>query len=309
LWQWLAVIACGALLAFFSGGAWTDLIFKTFQKFTTGVAAPSYQTVGFQLAAPAVVSSHLGVLWLHDPAQALVALFELGPLLLVLPLLAAFGLRAFRLNRWYEAAQAAAAVFSLVMLFVQFTGSTGVRNTPRLYVFMPLCLVFAVPLVWWWLERRSQAMRAALVGLGLTAVFGGLVMFGVELLAAQRPVYSYFLTPLDAQIGDAHWNRLPPGALVFDPEPSRATTIFGRFTDAAYTWFSFKPEWNQLHDEPDPRALQAAGFDYLYFDQAYWDEIGPLWQQRLQDPCVRLVDQAENSVGEFRRLYDLSACR
>jgi hypothetical protein len=220
-----------------------------------------------------------------------------------------YGLRAFRLNRWYEAAQAAAAVFSLSMLFVQFTGSTGVRNTPRLYVFMPLCAVFAVPLVWWWLEHRSQAVRAALVGLGLAAITGGLVMFGVELLAAQRPVYSDFLTQLDEQMGDAHWNRLPPDALIFDPDSSRATTVFGRFTDSAYTWFEFKPAWKQLRAAPDPLVLQAAGFDYLYFDQRYWDEIGPTWQQRLQDPCLQLVDEVSHSSGDFRRLYDLSACR
>lgn len=309
LWQWLAVIAAGALLAFFSGGAWTDLIFKNVRRLLTGVAEPSYQTVGFTLAPPAVVSSHLGVLSLLDPSQALVALFELGPLLLVLPLLAVFGVRAFRRGRWYEAAQAAAAVFSLSMLLVQFTGSTGVRNTPRLYVFMPLVLVFAVPLGWWWAQHRSQGMRAALAGLALASITGGLVLFGVELLAAQRPVYSDFLTQLDGQMEAAHWDRLPPGALVFDPDPSRATTVLGRFTDAAYTWFSYKPSWEALRADPDPRAMRAAGFDFLYFDHAYWNDIGPSGQQRLQDACVQPVGQAENERGEFRRLVDIRACR
>lgn len=309
LWQWLAVIGSGTLLALFSGGAWTDLIFKTIQKMTYGVSVPSYQTVGFTLAEPAVVSSHLGVLWLRDPAQLLVALFEMGPLLLALPLLAVFGVRAFRHNRWYEAAQATAAVCSLAMVFVQFTGSTGVRNTPRLYVFMPLCLVFAVPLAWWWLAGRSQAVRAAVVGLGLAAISGGMVMFGVELLAGQRPVLSYFLTPLDNQMMTAHWNRLPPDALIFDPEPSRGTTVLGRFTNSSTTWFENKPAWKQLRAAPDPYALQAAGFDYLYLDQVYWESIELVYQQRLQAPCVKLVDEVTGMSDDFRRLYDLGACR
>jgi hypothetical protein len=134
-------------------------------------------------------------------------------------------------------------------------------------------------------------------------------MFGIELLAAQAPVYSYFLGPLDARMTEEHWNRLPPGALVFDPEPSRATTVFGRFTDAAYTWFQFKPGWQALVDAPDPFALQAAGYDFLYLDQQYFDGLSPDDQQGLAGPCVQLVDEASNDTGAFRRLYDIRACR
>ena len=73
-----------------------------------------------------------------------------------------FGWRAFRLGRWYEAATAAAAVVSLALLCTQFTGSTGVRNTPRLYEFLPVCALFFVPLALaFWLYYGGSHWRPA----------------------------------------------------------------------------------------------------------------------------------------------------
>jgi hypothetical protein len=308
LWQWLGVIGAGALIGFLEGGAWTDLIFRTVTRLVTGTAPPSYQTVGFQLAAPAVVSSHLGPLSLLNPAQVVIALLEMGPVLLALPLVIWFGIRAFRLGRWYEAATAAAALLSLAMVFVQFTGSTGIRNTPRLYVFMPVCAVFAVPLVWWWASSRSERIKTAAATVGWLAMMGGMVMFGIELMAVQHPVYSYFLTHQDVVMYQEHWNQLTPGSLVFDPEPSRGATVFGRPTNAAYTWYAYKPEWEQLRAAPDPAALRAAGYSYLYLDNRYWDEIGPQFQQSLQSPCVKTIDRLENGAN-FRHLIDIQNCR
>ncbi len=309
LYRWLGVIGAGSILGFASGGAWTDLIAKSFQRLTTGSAPASYQTVGFTLAwPPAIVSSHLGVLSLLDPAQLLVALLEIGPVLLALPLLAWFGWRAFREGRWYESAAAAAAVLSLSMVFVQFTGSTGVRNTPRLYVFIPLAAVFAVPLAWWWAGRKADWVKAAAAALGMVAVLGGMVMFGIELMAAQTPVYSYFLTPLDDQMYAAHWNQLEKNALVFDNNVSRATTLFGRFTNSSLTWYQVKPAWQALEKAPDPARLRAAGFDYLYLDESYWDKIGPAFQQALSSPCVKVVHEVSDQQGHFRRLVNIHDC-
>lgn len=309
LWAWLGVAGAGALLGFFAGGAWTDLIFKKVQQVMTGVEPASYQTVGFTLAPPAIVSSHLGVLSLLDPAQLLVGLLEIGPVLLVLPLLVIFGLRAYRFGRWYEAATAAAAVVSLALIFVQFTGSTGVRNTPRLYVFIPLCAVFAVPLVWWWASRQAAAYRVIAALLGMVTLTGGLVMFGIELIAVQRPVYSYLVTPLDVKMYEAHWNRLEPDALVFDLNASRGTTVLGRFTDSSYTWFHNKPLWEALAASPEPFTLRAAGFDYFYLDNLDWDGFSPEIQESLQAACVQQVDEYQDQDGNFRRLLNLQNCK
>ncbi len=309
LLAWLGVIAAGSLVGFLEGGAWTDMLGKAFVRLTGGSAAASYQTVGFTLAPPAIVSSHLGVLSMFDPRELLVGLAEMGPVLLVFPLLVIFGLKAYRAGRWYEAATAATALVMVLTVCVQFTGSTGVRNTSRLYVFMPLLAVFAVPLVWMWARRRAAWLQGAAAGLGVVTMLGGVVMLGAAMTAIQRPVYSYFITPLDVQMTRAYWNQLEPGALIFDSDPSRGTTVLGRATNSSYTWYHAKPEWQALRDAPDPVALRAAGFRYLYIDQNYWNEIGPGGQQALSSACVIPMAEYADGEGRFRRLLDLEGCR
>jgi hypothetical protein len=293
-----------------AGGAWTDLLVKTAQRLVGGEQSASYQTVGFTLAwPPALVSAHLGVLSLLDPATLFLALLELGPVLLALPLVLVWGWKAFRLGRWYEAAVAAAALLALGMVFVQFTGSTGVRNTARLYLFVPICLVFLAPLWWNWARQRSHRVQVALAALGLVMMAGGVVLMGIQLVAAQRPVYSTFLSHLDVRVTQAYWNRLEPDALVFDPEPYRAPTVFGRATNAGFTWYEFKPEWKAWLAAPDPKELQTAGFSYVYLDSKYWKSLQPVHQQRLADPCVRLMEELADQEGNFRQLLDIRACR
>jgi hypothetical protein len=306
---WLGIAAAGCAIGVLEGGAWTDILFKLLYRLGgQGQVAASYQTIGFQLGPPAVVSSHLGVLPVLNPAALLVGLLELGPVLLVFPLLIIWGIKAFRLQRWYEAAAAAAAVFSLLMLCVQFSGSTGVRNTPRLYVFMPLLAAFAVPLFWIWAERRVQTVKILVAVMGLVLVSGGAVMAGIELIAVQRPVYSYFLTPLDARMARAHWNRLAPGALVFDPVPYRAPAVLGRATDSNFTWYQSKPAWEALYQAPDPARLAAAGYRYAYLDNQYLDQIGPDFQAAFSR-CASVIDEVAGSDGSFRRLLDLQNCK
>lgn len=309
LWAWLGTAAAGCVIGLVQGGALTDMLFKAVSRLAGQAVETSYQTIGFQAGLPAVVSSHLGVLPILRPAALLVALAELGPVLLVFPLLAAWGWKAFRLGRWYEAATAATGVFGLLMLFVQFTGSTGVRNTPRLYVFLPLLAAFAVPLVWMWVTHRKAWVKVLAMGLGVTAVFGGLVMGGISAVAAQRPVYSSFITALDAQMAEAHWNSLEPGSLVFDSVPYRAPALLGLPTDSGYTWYQSKPEWEVLHQAPDPYKLRAGGFRFLYLDERYWNKISPQSQADLTGECVQVLDEVSDNQNRFRRLLDLEDCR
>jgi hypothetical protein len=307
---WWVVVILGNLVGLLQGGAWTEVLLGWAARIRGQEAAASYQTIGFELVPlPSVVSSHLGVLWLHKPFHLLVALAELGPVLLVFPLLVAWGLKAFRSRRWYEAVLVVTAVLSLGMLFVHFSGSTGVRNTSRLYVFMLVLPLFAVPLVWLWAARRPDWLRGAAAGLLLATLFGGLGLFALELPAAQNPVYSYFLTALDARMARAYWNRLEPGALVFDPDPVRAPTLFGRPTDSSFTWYEHKPEWMALRDALDPARLRRAGYSYLYLDNFYWETLASQRQRALEAPCVQLVDEYDDPQGNFRRLYDLRSCR
>jgi hypothetical protein len=305
---WMTVIISG-LISLLQGGALTDAAVNFFNKLFSGTAQNSYQTIGFVFNwPPQLVSSHLGALSLINPGQLLIALCEVGPILFVLPLLIIWGMKALGSRRYYEAALAAAAGISFLMIFVEFSGSTGVRNTNRLYTFTNYCLLFAVPLVWIWAKNRPASIKLTAIALGGIAMLGGIVLFGNELAAMQKPVYSTFITDLDVSMEQRYWNQLEPGALVFDSDPSRATTLFGRPTDSNTTWYETKPEWDKLNESPRPEELHAYGFSYAYMDKKYWDGLTPEVQESLQGSCVKVVKKVEDWTHDYRVLLDIRRC-
>jgi hypothetical protein len=142
-----------------------------------------------------------------------------------------------------------------------------------------------------------------------------LLLFGIQLIALQKPAYSWFISPMDARMSQDYWDRLEPGALIFDPLTFRAPTVFGRFTDSSATWYVTRPEWDSLVQEGDPVRIHAAGFDYMYLDIKYWEKLSPAARSLLGSSCVKQVAQVEGQRGEddarrdFRRLLDIRACR
>jgi hypothetical protein len=264
---------------------------------------------------PAIVSAHLGSLSLGNPAQLVAALAEIGPVILVTPLVLLWGWKSYRLGNWYEASLIAASAGTLVALFVAFKGPLFTA-TPRLMSsWFFACILYWVPLLWIWARRRTGAAQALIAAGTLAACLSGLVLFAVQLPAMQRPVLATFITPLDARMTKTYWNKLNPGALIFDPVVFRAPTVFARFTDSSPSWYSKDPEWEQLAASPDPAALRAAGYSYVYLNKDYWDSLSPAQQSRFGTSCVTQVAQVDGIHSEqdytkdFRRLLDISACQ
>jgi hypothetical protein len=183
-----------------------------------------------------------------------------------------------------------------------------VRNTARLYRFMFILGIFALPLGWIWLRQRAAWLRWACAVALAAALFGGLTLLGAALPVVQQPMTTYFLDGLDAQMSSRYWNNLDPGALVFDPIPVRAPTVLGRATDSSVSWYENKPGWSALNEQPVPAALRSAGFDYAYLDMRYFDSLPPQVRQTWEGSCARLVGEASRS-DNWRRLYDLRGCQ
>ncbi len=308
---WIVMTGLAGVLALLQGGMATEIVRG--KLFPDPAAADTYFDVGFKLVSPAIISPHLGKLSLFNPPQLLAAIFEVGPIILVSPLVIAWGLRALKNERWLEGAVAASVVVSGASIFVEYYGNAGITATTRLlFIFVTVCKLLAVPLVWVWLGRQKQDwVRYSAWGLGTMTVFGGIMLFGIQLTAVPRPVHSYFLTDLDARFEAAYWNSLPADAWVLDPDPHRAATVFGRPAKALQNWGVPLPEWKALVERGDPYAVQAAGYDFMYFDKDYWKEHS----DHLETSCVDVVEKMEGEkiehgdvVPDFRMLVRTDGC-
>ncbi len=313
LWPWVIVAAAAGGLSLVQGGILTDVARGWFGG---AAQSASYFDVQFSfLWPPELISSHLGRLSLGNISQLLTALFEAGPLVLLLPLIFGLGLRQVRRQNWLEAVVIGSALMSLIALTIYYSGELGLSATTRLYGRMfHVAALFAVPFGWLWLTKRGDGLRVGASLAGLVAVLGGLVLFSVSLIAAPKPVYSYFITDMDVVMFKRHWNRLEPAARIFDLEPARSVTVFGRYTRSHDSWYVPKPEWKALATAPGPSALAAAGFDYVYFDGEDWEELTPEYQGRLNQTCAILVDEVfgfrspTDFRKDFRRLLDIRNC-
>lgn len=308
----LGVGSASLVFALLQGGVLTEIVRG---KLFPSAETESFHTFNFAFSAPSMVSGHLGFMNLLNPYQLIAALVETGPVLLVLPLLFIWGWKMFRARQWWEAGVTVSAALSIFSLFVKYTGTAGASANTRLLATLVLPpTLYAVPLVWTWLQRRGEAWKLSALSIGLAASFGGLVFLGIQLLAIQKPVLPLFINEMDVRMESRHWNQLPRDAMVFDPDPRRVVTVFGRGTDAMTSW-NPKPEWIALMEDPDPYALQAAGFDYLYFGADYLEFLSPEAQAKLQDACIKLVDEVqgirspEDYRKDFRRLLDITACQ
>ena len=313
LWIWIGLIAAAAVIAILQGGMLTEIVLARLRR--DAVATSYFDTTPTLSWPPSLVSAHLGSLSLTKPVQVLLALLEMGPIVLLTPFVLAWGWRSLKRGRWLEASLIASSLGAVLAAFVSFKGPLYTAAPRLMGGWFLVSSLYFVPLLWFWLARRGDSFRIAAISIGVVGGLGGLVLFGVQLAAIQRPVYATFITELDAKVAADHWNELNPGALVFDPLVFRAPTVFGRPTRSSPTWYVRSEEWELLRDEADPREISTAGFDYIYIDREYWEQLTAAQQDALEGECVGQLWQVDGFRSEsdyrkdFRRLLDIRACR
>ena len=309
---WLGLVffvVIPALVAIFQGGVLTGTATQLL-NLGSKAGSESYFSNAFYLRLPpAIISSHLGELSLLNPAQLLVALLEVGPIFLLLPLMFAWGKKGWRSNQVIYAILAVMVAISLFSVFVGYRGDAGISATKRLsLVGIELSTVFAVPLLWYWLRHRPLNLKLFVVGMMLLCCIGGIVYFAIETTAMQVPQESYFLDDLDAKVESQYWDKLEEDAMVFDLIPSRAATVFARPLASNNTWYETTADYSRLASSLDPYALHAAGYNYLYLGAREWDDFSETVHERLSAPCVQLHYEVTGARDDFRRLLDLRGC-
>jgi hypothetical protein len=139
--------------------------------------------------------------------------------------------------------------------------------------------------------------------------------------AKQPPVPSIVLSSLDYTVQAEWMGKLDPVSdSVFDPSVdnylagtrglARSIMVFGTYAHHAYH--------ANINDLSDPRLtawrqhllpgdLSALGYNYLYIDQTWWNDLINLQQQRISNPqhYTLIEEWSDESSGEFRRLHQI----
>jgi hypothetical protein len=304
----LGFLAASALIALSQGGVLTEAATGLLMPGASGAA---YGFAGLSLSPiPAVMSGHLGRLSLLNPGQAAIALAELGLPILLLPLVAVLSWRWFRRGHWFYAGLGFAGVLAFVVgLFLRY----GVaRDVDRVFGFaLQVCLVLPIPAVWHYFRNRAGGvMRAAIAAGYFASLLGGIVIFGIQMLAITTPTSTDFLEPTDVRMARQYWNALSPAGPVLDVEPYRAPLVFGVPTRSLQALYEPLPTWKNLVDDPDPVRAAGAGYDYIYMSGEWWAGLSAEQRSRLDLPCAETLSQIhEKSSHSSRWLVDIRSCR
>ena len=312
LLQWGYVLLPGLILAPIMGGVLTEAVQRLFKQAMGVHTLPGVGLPGIAFRwPPAFVSGHLGTLVLTDFNQILIALAEMGPILLLAPIVAYATMGYIRSGKLYMASLSITAlVCFIVPLFIRFTERerdiTRLTSTALLF-----WMVLGFPYVWMAFQKGRNRTRFAIGAGYVIAVLGGIALLPTQLISIARTQPSYFVHEPDAILSRLYWDRFDQGAWVLDPAfPYRPPTLFGRTTGPAYQDAYIRlPEFRELLDKFDPLQIALSGYSYIYIDKETWQRITPEQRQAFQHPCIKIVDEQKTEMGDFRRLFDIRKCQ
>ncbi len=310
--EWIQGIGCiltAVLISLLQGGTLTE-VGRSLVARVAGIPGTSGAASLFSFRLPpAIVSSHLGELRFDRPGQLIVALFEMGPVLLAGPLVAWATIRWARRRRFELVAVAVSSYLGLLIpIFIRYNVD---RDITRLSGAGLLdWVLLAVPTLWiLWPRLRSFWSKAGILAVGGTTVFAGLIVLGPLLTAASRPVLSNDIAVVDAAMNRRFWDRLEPNALVLDSGGWRAVAVTGRPTRSAFDVTNDLPAWRDLVSAPGASRVAQEGYSYVYVDQHWWDSMSEADRDSYNGPCaVLLGEETDNNANGLRRLYDVRQC-
>jgi hypothetical protein len=268
---------------------------------------------GFSLRpTPAVVSAHLGPLPISSPTGLVLALFELGPVILFTPWITRWAWRRLREGEWVFGVWilSAWAAFGIPLLVAYQSESDIARVTEHAVMMWTVMLGI---MLWDSARGLPRALRPAAAMALLLVSLDGAVLAASTVSAASQQTLSYKIEYQDALIHREVWDTLPPEALVFDPQGWRATALTGRLTRAVTGDLSFgnlpSQTWINLKESPSPQGFLEAGYQFLYVDERWWWGLSAAERGALDQPCVQQISAYQDESGEvFRRMLDLRGC-
>jgi hypothetical protein len=309
LFEWSIILTISALISLVQGGFITETI-RNLIASISGVYSHSYNARGFSIRwPPGLLSAQLGSLSIFIPGQLVALLFELGPALLLIPVIFTRFKKELVHKDLFLPGLCISVILSLVFpLFFQYEVDRSITRMPATALWTSLVLAF--PILWMAFFHVKTIARLGMVVGYIMIVLGGMVIFRTQLNSISKVELSYYIDDLDASYAVDYWDKLPTGTQVLDRVPERSVTIFGRITRANSGIYDPLPEWEALIANPDPVQIAAAGYEYVYMDKVWWENLTHDQRVSFEQPCIDVVDERRQNDGtDYRLLINVGACR
>jgi len=307
LFLFAGTLAAAVVLAVLQGGTLTEAV-----RGLVGSSASSAEAAGIAgftvRQVPAIVSAHLGELRLTHPGEVGIALFEIGPTILLAPLGVWVLAHAFRRGRIVLLAFAASTFIGFLLpIFLRYQGDRDITRLTQ-YALLGWLMLGVVPLRSIWRGGKSPVRWALALTAGVL-VFGGLMSAGSLMTSLPKAVFSGAISSADASMAREAWDLLPPHALVIDSNSWRSVVITGRLTRSAKDSATLLDSWQSLVEDGEVEKMVASGFDFAYVDPKWLQEMSPEGRESFRQACVREIASVHGSKPEDDRwLYDLRGC-
>ncbi len=272
------------------------------------LAAGAVSGAGFGLRSPpAIISAHLGELPVSSPIAVLVAVLEMGPIVLLAPWIMLHTWKELSKGGWFVGALIlGAGVGFLIPIFITYESD---RDITRLTGYaLDIWLLLLVRMLWTYKGRwREHFLMAGAASLGLMG-FGGVVLAGTQLTAIPERMTTGHFTELDSRVAAAVWDKLPPGSEILDHRGWRAVALTGRLTHPFdFTSIDRSAECGEAGCLIE--GVLDGGFDFLYYDNWWLDTLSEAERKSLESQCIDVVTDQRYGRESYRRLMDLRACR
>jgi hypothetical protein len=313
LGQIIATLILSLAIVLFQGGVITIL----FRNLFPGNLADSMKGLGtagfFFQWPPALIADYFQPLSIFNPAQVIVGLAEMGPTILLLPIVVNWIWKFGKRGHLIEAGLGLSGLFGFILPF--FIHYSVERDTSRITSFgLQIFLIVSVPALALLLKQGKARLRGLIIGgFGIT-IASGIVIIAILYTSITTPQITYFIDPQDARMSSLGWNQIKPGSWVLDRIPYRAVTIYGHPSRSSPASgpvdFSTYPEWEALIENPNPGDVATAGYGYIYMDNTWWNQLTLEQQSALNQNCVQVAQEMSDETSEnWRRLLDVSQCK
>jgi len=317
--KWMLVALVLSLpITFIQGGTLTEI----FHKVIAGVSNSAYLVNGESITIggfglrwpPAIYSAHLGAMSIFSPLELLVAIFELGPVILLTPLITWWTWKRFKEGDWMLAIMVLSAWigFAIPVFLTYEYNRDIVRFTKHALIVWTFVLVI---MLFYQETKLRKIWRYLIVIVLVLTVFGGFVIIGTAMTSASRAVLSEnVISGLDSRVSRDVWDQLQPDSEIYDPHIWRATALTGRLTHVVSGNMSYdyelSPEWWALRTNPTVAEMLEDGYLYVYIDQGWWDELTEAGRMELTQPCVSVITEYKDEErNQFRKLVSLEDCQ